>query len=76
MSVMKKLRINPPSDVGIDRLQDATTDPPNTVDGNQAKIEIFGKEMIEQLVKDSGNSGRVYLPVGWVGNKVKIIRID
>jgi putative transposon-encoded protein len=41
-----------------------------------AKFEVFGEEMIEKKVKQSGNSGRVYLPPEWVGKLVKIIRID
>jgi putative transposon-encoded protein len=43
---------------------------------NKAKFEVYGEEMIEKEVKQSGNSGRVYLPPGWVGKHVKIIRID
>ncbi|MFH1982368.1 MAG: DUF2080 family transposase-associated protein [Pseudomonadota bacterium] len=39
-------------------------------------FELWGEEMIEKKVKPSANSGRVYLPPGWVGRKVKIIRID
>jgi putative transposon-encoded protein len=42
----------------------------------KAKFEVFGEEMIEKEVKQSGNSGRVYLPPEWVGKNVKIIRID
>jgi putative transposon-encoded protein len=42
----------------------------------KVKFEIYGEEMIEKLVKSSGNSGRVYLPPDWVGRHVKIIRID
>jgi putative transposon-encoded protein len=42
----------------------------------KAKFEVFGEEMIEKEVKQSGNSGRVYLPPDWVGKLVKIIRID
>ena len=42
----------------------------------KAKFEVFGEEMIEKDVKQSGNSGRVYLPPEWVGKHVKIIRID
>ncbi len=42
----------------------------------KAKFEVFGEEMIEKKVKQSGNSGRVYLPPEWVGKIVKIIRID
>jgi putative transposon-encoded protein len=42
----------------------------------KAKFEVFGEEMIEKEVKQSGNSGRVYLPPEWVKKHVKIIRID
>lgn len=42
----------------------------------KVKFEIYGEEMIEKLVKSSGNSGRVYLPPDWVGRHVKIIRMD
>ncbi len=42
----------------------------------KAKFEVFGEEMIEKEVKQSGNSGRVYLPPEWVGKHVKIIRND
>jgi putative transposon-encoded protein len=41
-----------------------------------SKFEVFGQEMIEKEVKQGGNSGRVYLPPGWLGKHVKIIRID
>jgi len=34
-------------------------------------VEVLGKQ-----VKQSGNSGRIYLPPTWVGKKVKIIRLD
>jgi len=43
---------------------------------SKVKFEIYGEEMIEKMVKSSGNSGRVYLPPNWVGRHVKIIRID
>ncbi len=43
---------------------------------SKVKFEIYGEEMIEKLVKSSGNSGRVYLPPHWVGHQVKIVRID
>ena len=42
----------------------------------KAKLEVYGEEMIEKVVKLSGNSGRVYLPPDWVGCRVKIIRMD
>lgn len=42
----------------------------------KSKFEVYGEEMIEKEVKQSGNSGRIYLPPDWVGKHVKIIRID
>ena len=42
----------------------------------KVKFEVYGEEMVEKVVKLSGNSGRVYLPPDWVGCFVKIIRID
>ncbi len=42
----------------------------------KSKFEVYGEEMIEKEVKQSGNSGRVYLPPEWVGKHVKIIRIE
>ena len=51
----------------------AMEEPPFT---RKAKFEVYGEEMIEKEVKQSGNSGRVYLPPEWVGKHVKIIRIE
>jgi len=58
-------------------------DKKNKIDQNKAditqtkvKFEVYGEEMIEKMVKSSGNSGRVYLPPNWVGHQVKIVRID
>ncbi len=42
----------------------------------KAKIEIVGFEMLEKLVRKSGNSGRVYVPVDWIGKKVKIVLLE
>ena len=43
---------------------------------DRVKFEVFGEEMLEKVVKQSGNSGRVYLPPDWVGKHVKIIRME
>jgi len=48
-------------------------EPPFT---RKSKFEVYGEETIEKEVKQSGNSGRVYLPPEWVGKHVKIIRIE
>jgi len=53
-----------------------TGEAPATPAPTKVKFEIYGEEMIEKLVKSSGNSGRVYLPPDWVGRHVKIIRMD
>ena len=45
-------------------------------DQTKVKFEVYGEEMVEKVVKLSGNSGRIYLPPDWVGCLVKIIRID
>ena len=50
--------------------------PEETSTSPKSKFEVFGEEMIEKKVKQSGNSGRVYLPPEWVGKLVKIIRVD
>ena len=42
----------------------------------KVKFEVYGEEMLEKRVSQSGNSGRIYLPPDWVGHHVKIIRID
>lgn len=49
--------------------------PPDGADG-KVKLVVYGEEMVEKVVKLSGNSGRVYLPPDWVGCRVKIIRVD
>lgn len=42
----------------------------------KVKFEIHGEELIEKIVRASGNSGRVYLPPDWIGHSVKVVRID
>lgn len=39
----------------------------------QTKIQLIGYEMLEKQVNKSGNSGRVYVPIEWIGKRVKII---
>ncbi len=55
---------------------DATGDAKESNERKKVKFEIHGEELIEKMVKASGNSGRVYLPPDWIGHSVKIIRID
>lgn len=43
----------------------------------KVKFKIYGEEMIDKKVSQSGSSiGRVYLPPDWVNRHVKIIRVD
>lgn len=42
----------------------------------ETKIQLKGFEMLEKQVNKSGNSGRVYVPVEWVGKKVKIVLLE
>lgn len=42
----------------------------------QTQIQLTGYEMFEKQVNKSGNSGRVYVPIEWVGKKVKIILLE
>ena len=42
----------------------------------EVKLELTGYEMLEKKVNKSGNSGRVYVPIEWIGKKVKIILIE
>lgn len=42
----------------------------------QMEIKINGFQILEKIVKNSGNSGRVYVPIDWVGKRVKIILLD
>ncbi|MCK5617275.1 DUF2080 family transposase-associated protein [Candidatus Pacearchaeota archaeon] len=32
--------------------------------------------MLDREVRQSGNTGRVYLPRDWIGSRVKIIRVS
>ena len=42
----------------------------------KTKIQLIGYEMLEKQVNRSGNSGRVYVPIEWIGKKVKIILLE
>jgi len=42
----------------------------------EVKCVLTGYEILEKKVTKSGNSGRVYVPVEWIGKKVKIILLE
>jgi hypothetical protein len=57
-------------------LNEITGKPEDPGKSPRTRFAVFGEEMIEKEVKPSGNSGRIYLPLDWVGKHVKILRID
>lgn len=56
--------------------EDQTRDNQEAAQSGSVKFEVYGYEMMDKAVKQSGNSGRIYLPPHWVGKKVKIVRQD
>ena len=49
---------------------------PEAVEDHPSKFEVFGFELLDREVKQSGNTGRVYLPKSWIGKRVRIIRVS
>jgi putative transposon-encoded protein len=42
--------------------------------GMEVKLEAY--QVIEKVVKSSGNSGRVYVPKEWIGKRVKVLLME
>jgi putative transposon-encoded protein len=42
----------------------------------EMEIRISGYQIIEKTVKQTGNSGRIYVPIDWVGKKVKVVLLE
>ncbi|HLC96412.1 MAG TPA: DUF2080 family transposase-associated protein [Candidatus Nanoarchaeia archaeon] len=42
----------------------------------ETNIRLTGFEMLEKRVNKSGNSGRVYVPVEWIGKRVKVVLLE
>jgi putative transposon-encoded protein len=40
----------------------------------EVKLEAY--QVIEKIVKSSGNSGRVYVPKEWIGRRVKVLLME
>lgn len=40
------------------------------------KFTLYGVEIVEKKVSVCNKGGRIYLPLGWLGKKVKIVRLD
>ncbi len=48
----------------------------NDSETRKMKIEITAYQVAEKIVKSGGNSGRVYVPVDWIGKRVKILLLE
>ncbi|MHA2298386.1 MAG: DUF2080 family transposase-associated protein [Candidatus Hodarchaeales archaeon] len=46
------------------------------IEDQPSEFKVLGFEMLDRKVKQSGNSGRIYLPKDWIGKRVKIIRVS
>ncbi len=42
----------------------------------ETRIQLKGFEMLEKQVNKSGNSGRIYVPVEWIGKRVKVVLLE
>jgi len=42
---------------------------------DEIKFSLSGYEMIKKKVNIQGTSGRVYVPISWVGEDVAIVRM-
>lgn len=40
------------------------------------KFQVYGEEMVEKTVRQTGKSGRVYVPQNWIGKRVKVILVS
>lgn len=40
------------------------------------EVRLEAHQVIEKIVKSSGNSGRVYVPKEWIGKRVKVLLLD
>ena len=40
------------------------------------EVRLEAYQVIEKVVKSSGNSGRVYVPKEWVGKRVKVLLLE
>ncbi len=58
----------------LKRIENTVNNVTEPVEELHSEFKVLGFEMIDREVKQSGNTGRVYLPKNWIGSKVKIIR--
>lgn len=57
--------------------QSGTTKQAGGESSKGSKMEIYGVELRQKRVtRSSRNQGRIYLPLSWLGKRVKIVRMD
>ena len=59
-------------------LNESSEDQPSKhkVEDQHSEFKVYGFEMLDREVKQSGNTGRVFIPRNWIGSRVKIIRVS
>ena len=60
----------------LKRIENRVNNVTEPVEELHSEFIVKGFEMIDRSVKQSGNTGRIYLPKNWIGSKVKIIRVS
>ena len=60
----------------LKRIENRVNNVTEPVEELHSEFIVKGFEMIDRAVKQSGNTGRIYLPKNWIGSKVKIIRVS
>lgn len=40
------------------------------------RLELEAYQVVKKIVRPGGNSGRVYVPIEWMGKKVKIVLVE
>lgn len=43
---------------------------------SRPKLTLYGVEIVEKMVSVCNQGGRIYLPLTWLGKRVKIVRVD
>jgi len=43
---------------------------------SEMKIIVQGYQVLEKKVKTARTSGRIYVPVGWIGKQVKVVLLE
>ena len=42
----------------------------------EVECVLIGYELLEKEITKNGNSGRVYVPIDWIGKRVKVVLLE